>query len=260
MRYVKSMLFPESGTQDNTKQTRCPCLGSWIKPWLFHWLDTYHRLSQSCLVSLYRGHLGILSVHVLSFFFLPGPFCCQEKMAPLARPSLSPSACGTCHVYSYVSDTNQLPQHQTDRSCVIWPTHNTHHMVAFRVLSSFSRDPFFRLPSFILHCSLSQWGAHHIFVDSHLPYLWCCFKAKALQVGTGETDSKKKEIQHWLHLVEVHDTKSKTAHWQEQSIFFLLSFFLFFHSVLWWAKTFFNILPISPCTLIPDDFKSLMYR
>ena len=96
--------------------------------------------------------------------------------------------------------------------------------------------PFFNLSSFILHCSLSQWGAHHIFVDSHLPYLWCCFKAtrqKPLGVGGGETDSKKKEIQHWLHLVEVHNTKSKTAHWQEQSIFLSFLFFVSpFHIVV----------------------------
>lgn len=164
-------------------------------------------------------------------FFSPGPFCCQEKMAPLARPSLPPSACGTCHVYPHLSDTDQLPQHQTDRSRVICPaqTRSTWWPSGFFFLHS-PQAPFFKLSSFILHCSLSQWGAHHVFVDSHLPYLWRCFKAtrqKPTGVGGGKTDSKKKEIQHGLHLVEVHNTKCKTAHWQEQSIFFSFLFFVF---------------------------------
>lgn len=89
--------------------------------------------------------------------FSPGPFCCQEKMAPLARPSLPPSACGTCHVYPHLSNTDQLPQYQTDRSCVKCParTRTTWWPSGFFFLHS-PQAPFFKLSSFILHCSFTM--------------------------------------------------------------------------------------------------------
>lgn len=55
------------------------------------------------------------------------------------------------------------------------PSTSIHHLVAFRVLSSVSPNPFSSdfLP---LLCAFSQRGARHIFVDTHLPCSRCCFK------------------------------------------------------------------------------------
>ena len=97
-------------------------------------------------------------------------------------------------------------------------------------------------------------GAHHIFVDFYLPHLWCYFKAtrqEPLGVDGGEADSKRKEIWHWLHLVDVCNTKSKTAHWQEQSTLF--SFFFFVFSLLYCGeqRLFFTHCPSHPVHWFP---------
>ena len=47
-----------------------------------------------------------------------GAFCGEETVAPLAGQPRASSASGESHVHPHISDQDQLPQHQTDHSCV----------------------------------------------------------------------------------------------------------------------------------------------
>lgn len=224
------MLFLECGTLKNINWARRPCLGNWINDSLVWHISSFVL---SCLVSLYRGHLSILSVHVL-------PFVCfllfrQVRSAARKRwhrwQDHHSLRVRVARAMSIPTSPTRISFHSIKQTAAVWNAPLVHAQRGG--LQGFS---FFTLPkplssNFLpLFCTaLSQWGAHHIFVDSHLPYSWCCFKPnrqKPLGVGAGKTDSKKKEIQHWLHFVEIHSEKSKPAHWQEQSFFFP-PFFLF---------------------------------
>lgn len=106
---LRNPLSSERSAQESTDWTGCTHVVIRIKPCV----PVAQQLS-SCFSVLYGVPLlrtPVYSVHSRPFLFLfsPGPFCCQEKMAPLAGPSLAPSACGTCHVHPHVPNTDQFP-------------------------------------------------------------------------------------------------------------------------------------------------------
>lgn len=47
-----------------------------------------------------------------------GAFCSKETLAPLAGQPRPSGASGTGYVHPYIPNQDQLPQHQTDHSCV----------------------------------------------------------------------------------------------------------------------------------------------
>lgn len=139
---------------------------------MFQCLDNTVTSLSTVQHPLYRGHLKF-SPHVLSCFS-PGPFCCQEEVAPLAGPPLPAGSCGPGHVHPHVPDTDQLPQHQTDGGRVTAPPRH-HPKVAFRALPSSlptTKTPFCKLFSSVL-AGLSG----PVSAGSHLPHPWCCFEA-----------------------------------------------------------------------------------
>ena len=146
------MLFPECSTQENIEWTSCPCLGSWIKPCMFQWLDTYHHLSQWCLVSLYRGHVSILRVHVLSFFFH------QVRSAARKRwhrwQDHHSLRVRVARAMSIPTSPTRISFHSIKQTAAVWYARTyMHHLVAFRVLlSSLSPSPF--LQCFFLYSAL----------------------------------------------------------------------------------------------------------
>lgn len=60
---------------------------------------------------------------------ISGTFCSKEAMAPLAGQPCPPSASGTSHVHPHISDPDQLPQHQTDHSCVTSTSSPQQHLM-----------------------------------------------------------------------------------------------------------------------------------
>lgn len=225
---VKPMVFPECSTQDNIKQTRCPCLCSWIKPWMFHWLDMCHHLSQSCLVSLYRGHLSILNVHVLSVFFY------QVRSAARKRwhrwQDHHSLRVRVARAMSIPTSPTRISFHSIKQTAAVWYALHSH-----APRGGLQGSSFFTLPERLSSNFVPLFCTALFLNEVPIIFLWTLIShirdAALRQPGKsslsrrGETDSKKKEIERWLHLVEVHNTKSKTAHWQEQSIFFSFLFF-----------------------------------
>lgn len=107
-------------------------------------VEAQQWLSQSALCSLaahpLRFHMsldtsfyskkGEKNSKIISVLTSPGAICGQEAVASLAGQPRPAGASGSGHVDPNVSHSDQLPQHQTDHSCVTRQeqAHNLHRI------------------------------------------------------------------------------------------------------------------------------------
>lgn len=103
-----------------------------------------------------------------------------------------------------------------------------HHLVAFRVLlSSLSPKPFSSdfLPLFCTALFRNEVPITFLWtLISHVHNAALRQPGKSLLELMVAKQIQRRKRFNWLHLVEVHNTKPKTAQWQEQSIFSLYFF------------------------------------
>lgn len=85
-------------------------------------LVSQHCAAYRCIPSFFRCHLTEAVTgrrgKIMSVLTVLGAICGQEAVAPLAGQPRPAGTSGSGHVNPNISHPDQLPQHQTDHSCV----------------------------------------------------------------------------------------------------------------------------------------------